>query len=171
VTERHLSASRDSRTGEYSAAFEPRSEPAPLRAPHGGPRGLLLRVVHLYEIVEIQPIRDRRAWDVVTTMYQYSLFDRNERELLVYHWQPGPAFAGPEHPHVHVSAALNAAVDAMATEVIDLDNRHVATGIVSLPAIVRMLIEEFDVAPRRGDWREVLERSDASSRGEASHRP
>ncbi|HKG25955.1 MAG TPA: hypothetical protein VKB09_09925, partial [Thermomicrobiales bacterium] len=73
--------------------------------------------------------------------------------------------------HVHISAALNAAIDAVTTESIDFDNRHVATGVVTLPAIVRMLIEEFDVAPRRGDWREVLERSDASRRGEASRQP
>jgi hypothetical protein len=130
-----------------------------------------LRVVHLYEFIETAQIRGRQSWDVVITMYQYSIFDRSERELLVYHWQPGPQFAGPDHPHVHVSAALNAAVDAVTTELIDLDNRHVATGLVTLPAIVRMLIEEFNVAPRRGDWREVIEERDASLRAEASRKP
>jgi hypothetical protein len=46
------------------------------------------------------------------------------------------------------------------TEEIDLDDRHIATGPVTLAAIVRMLIEEFGVAPRRGDWREVLDRNE-----------
>jgi hypothetical protein len=102
-------------------------------------------------------------------MYQYRLLDSEERELLVYHWQPGDAFAGPDHPHAHVSAALSARISAAETETIDLDGRHVATGRVSLEAFVRMLIEEFGVAPQRSDWRQSLERAKAVIREEATH--
>lgn len=96
-------------------------------------------------------------------MYRYRLLDRDQTELLVYHWQPGPDFAGPDHPHLHVSAAVRAKVDAMTTRTIDLDKLHIATGLVSLAAIVRMLIAEFDVAPQRADWRETLDRIEAAS--------
>jgi hypothetical protein len=164
VTDRHLSVPYEYRVGDlYAAYFEPQNEPAPLRAPHGGPRGLFLHVMHLYAIVEIEQVRNRRTWDVRTRMYEYALLDRDGKELLTHHWQPGPRFAGPDHPHLHVSAPLNARTDAVTTEEIDLGDRHIATGPVTLAAVVRMLIEEFGVAPRRGDWREVLDRIDVSN--------
>lgn len=87
-------------------------------------------------------------------MYQYSLLDQNLEELLVYHWHPGSA--GPDFPHLHVSASLNAQVDALTRREIDLDKRHLATGQVSLSAFIRMLIAELDVRPLRADWRERL---------------
>jgi len=103
-------------------------------------------------------------------MYQYRLLDQRERELLVYHWQPGDAFLGPDHPHVHVSAALSAQVTAIDTEIIDLTGLHLATGRVSLEAVIRMLIEEFGVAPQRPDWREILARTEAVFQDEATQR-
>ncbi len=103
-------------------------------------------------------------------MYQYRLLDREERELLVYHWQTGDIFPGPDHPHVHISAALSARINATNTETIDLDGRHLATGRVSLEAFVRMLIEEFAVAPQRPDWRQTLDRTEAVFREEVTQR-
>lgn len=101
-------------------------------------------------------------------MYQYRLLDHDHRELLVYHWQPGDTFLGPDHPHVHVSATLSAHVTAVQTETIELDRRHLATARVSLEAVVRMLIEEFGVAPQRSDWRDTLARTEAVFRDEAT---
>lgn len=97
--------------------------------------------------------------------YSYHLEDVRERELLAYHWQPGPLFLGPDHPHVHVSAALTAQVDAQSRRQIGLDKLHLATGVVPLAAFVRMLITEFGAAPLRHDWRETLDRVE----GEAAH--
>jgi hypothetical protein len=93
-------------------------------------------------------------------MYAYRVLDHQERELLVYHWQPGPGFLGPDHPHVHVSAALHARINAVTTRAYDLDKRHLATGHVSLAMVVRMLIEEFGIAPLRPDWPQILERAE-----------
>ena len=42
----------------------------------------------------------------------------------------------------------------------DLDRRHLATGHVLLAMVVRMLIEEFGVAPLRPDWQQVLDQAD-----------
>lgn len=93
-------------------------------------------------------------------MYEYRVLDQQERELLVYHLQPGPESRGPDHPHLHISAALQAQVNAVTTRAYDLDKRHLATGQVSLAMMVRMVIEEFGIAPLRPDWRQVLDQAD-----------
>lgn len=91
---------------------------------------------------------------IVIQAYQYSLLDRNDTELLVYHWHPQAT--GPNVPHLHVSAALDAQVDARSRQTIDLDKRHLATGLVTLRSVVRMLITEFQIRPLHADWAERL---------------
>ncbi len=93
-------------------------------------------------------------------MYEYRLLDRDERELLVYHWQPGEAYLGLDHPHLHVSAALSAQINAVDRRSMDLDKLHLATGRVSLAAVIRMLIVEFRIAPQRPDWSAILQRTE-----------
>jgi hypothetical protein len=148
------------RDGSFAARF---LDPGSLRSPDGGPSGLLLDASILFTVAQPDLPAVRRLWEPRMDMYRYRLLDRDQTELLVYHWQPGPDFAGPDHPHLHVSAAVRAKVDAMTTRTIDLDKLHIATGLVSLAAIVRMLIAEFDVAPQRADWRETLDRIEAAS--------
>jgi len=94
-------------------------------------------------------------------MYSMALLDVQERELLVYHWHPVSRFEGLDHPHLHVSAALTAQVDATTRREIGLDKLHLPTGQVSLAAVIRMLITEFGIAPLRHDWRDVLDRAAA----------
>jgi hypothetical protein len=96
---------------------------------------------------------------VEVTMYEFRLLDHVERELLVYHWQPGAA--GPDYSHLHVSAFLDVQVNAIAHQHVDLDKRHLITGRVEFADFVRMLITEFDVQPLRLDWEQ---RFAASSR-------
>ena len=92
-------------------------------------------------------------------MYEFRLLDHQERELLVYHWQPTSEFRGQDHPHLHVSVALHAQLNAVTSRAYDLDKRHLATGDVSLAMVERMLIEEFGIAPLRPDWQQVLDRA------------
>jgi hypothetical protein len=122
----------------------------------GGPSGLLLDIRQQFAIATT----DLRTWRVETRTYEFRLLDQSERELLVYHWQPGPGSRGPDHPHVHVSAALHARINAVTTRAYDLDKRHLVTGPVSLAIIVRMLIEEFGIAPLRPDWQHLLNRAE-----------
>lgn len=112
----------------------------------------------VFVIVPVELVSRSRRWDVRTEMYEYRLLDHDHTELLVYHWQPGAAYAGPDEPHLHVSASLNARTDAVSRRTIGLDKLHVATGLVSLAAVVRMLITEFGIAVQRADWHEILER-------------
>lgn len=169
MTRQRLEVSRYAHSPYESntAAFP---EPVSLRSPAGGPSGLFLDVVHMFAIIEADRSRFQRQWRATTRRYEYRLLDHDHTELLVYHWEPGDEFGGPNHPHVHVSATLNAQIDAVNERSIDLHGLHVATGRVSLETIVRMLIEEFAIAPRRHDWRETLDRTEAVFRQEATQR-
>jgi hypothetical protein len=156
VTTRRLVIFAPPRAGDepVTASF---LDPASLRSPGGGPSGLFLDVSTNFAIVPVELGSRPRRWDVRTAMYEYRLLDHVQTELLVYHWQP--QYAGPDEPHLHVSAALQAQVDAVTSRAIDLNKLHVATGLVPLAAVVRMLIAEFGAAPQRADWRETLERA------------
>jgi hypothetical protein len=90
------------------------------------------------------------------TGYLIGFHDRAGVELLAWHWQPGPAASGPDHPHLHVSAALRPALSSGDRAVVPLDKMHLPTGVVSLAGVVRMLIEEFGVQPAAADWRQRL---------------
>ena len=129
---------------------------------HGeaGPSGLQFDFRLQFRLVDDSPDIRRPAWHAHTVAYEYRLLDHHERELLVYHWQPGPAFPGPDHPHLHISAGVDARVSATASRTIPLDKLHLVTERVSLAAVVRMLIEEFRIRPIRSDWRVRLTRAD-----------
>jgi hypothetical protein len=102
----------------------------------------------------------RQSGAVFVVAYEYRLLDHDHRELLVYHWQPGPRFAGPDHPHLHVSASLAAQVTAATRRPIRLDKLHLVTERVMLASVIRMVIEEFGVSPIHRDWRRRLARAD-----------
>lgn len=106
--------------------------------------------------------RELTDWRVETTFYEYRILGRMETELLVFHHHPGPTHLGPDYPHIHISAEMiDRAPNGDAIRY-DLDKRHVATGTVTLTAVVRMLIEEFG-AEGRGDWQRTLDAADARS--------
>jgi hypothetical protein len=163
VTRQRLAVSSHAYTPNEpnTAAFV---DPVSLRSQAGGPSGLFLEVSHVFMIIEDRP----GQWRVTTLMYAYSLLDSDQTDLLVYHWQPGADFGGPDYPHVHVSATLDAQTDAVTKTPIDLHSVHIATGRVSLEAVVRMLIDEFHIEPQRDGWRELLGRTEAVFREEAT---
>ena len=77
----------------------------------------------------------------------YSVDHADARELFAYHWHP----TGHSHvtrPHLHISGR---------TEPAELGNAHFPTGPVTLADVVRLLIQDFDVRPRRADWSRVLD--------------
>lgn len=118
----------------------------------------MFRLNHIFTIVEAEPLGRRRRWVTSIDGYEHYLLDHYHTELPTYRWHPGPDFLGPDHPHLHVSATLNARTSATSEGQIDLDRLHVATGHVSFAAIVRMLIQEFGIAPLRHDWQQILDR-------------
>ena len=78
--------------------------------------------------------------------YHYELRDQNDEEVFAYHLHT----VGLSHittPHLHVPGG---------TQRVSLEKRHLVTGLISFPEIIRCLITEFDVTPLRPDWRDIL---------------
>lgn len=142
----------------HSVTFAPRGDAVPLRS-RSGFRGVDLFVSHRYRIVEAAGA-DRGAWKAATAAYTYDILDRSGRELLTYHWHPDDA--GPDFPHLHVSGRIGALPIGENQPPIALGTMHLPTGLVSFAAVVRLLIDEFAVAPRRDDWRNLIAASEAA---------
>ncbi|MGI8477716.1 MAG: hypothetical protein ACR2OO_15295 [Thermomicrobiales bacterium] len=136
----------------YSVTFAPRGFPVPLGAKDGR-RGVGLLINHYYRVVHSGE-ESRRGWEVQPTGYFYEILDPDGREILSYHWHPEAS--GPDHPHLHLSGRLPPFDLGPRFAPVALGAVHVATGQVAFGAVVRMLIEEFGVAPRRADWRGVV---------------
>ena len=89
---------------------------------------------------------DRSAVVLERIAYMYRVFS-GDRELLAYHWDA--AREGRPFPHLHLSVAAEVGNRL-------LTRAHIPTGELSLADVVRLLIEELGVRPRRADWRAVL---------------
>jgi hypothetical protein len=93
---------------------------------------------------------------VIPTAYSYQVFDRAMHEILAYHWHPN-SLSSVRHPHIHLSNRLgNIAIEPFGTT-IGLSEMHIPTGFVTLADVVRLLIAEFGVEPRRADWESIVE--------------
>jgi len=93
---------------------------------------------------------ERGSWKVTITAYQYGLLDESTRELLAYHWHPGAGEEGRAvaFPHLHVRVLAPAAGR--------LRRAHLPTGQVALEDVLRLLVRDLGVTPRRRDWAAVL---------------
>ncbi len=112
-----------------------------------GPSRFSFRLHQLYRIVE--PDRPGTPWRVDTVEYYYSIHDSEEREVLLYHWHPyGRSAVRTPHLHLEQGAQIGR------REILEA---HLPTGDVSLNAVLRVLIEEMGVNPRRSDWESILD--------------
>ena len=127
---------------------------------HGGSGELILRVVQRYSVVFQPDVVQRSPFDLWTSYYQYRILDREEREIVVYHWEPAgrsPVIT----PHLHVSAAApvtlpqpdNSSVTGRTTH---LNKLHLPTGRIGLEEIVELLVYDFAVDPLIPNWTETL---------------
>jgi hypothetical protein len=92
---------------------------------------------------------------VTVVGYAYRILDGPLNELLAYHLHAhGPSTV--VHPHLHVSGTWRAGL-ATRFRTPELDDLHLPTGTTSLTDVVRLLIVEFGVEPRRPDWEAVLQ--------------
>jgi hypothetical protein len=94
----------------------------------------------------------RGLWDAATAAYEDRLSDRDDREIVAYHWHP----AGRSHvraPHLHLGPG--AEVDR-----VDLLTAHLPTGAVPIQDALRLAIETFEAEPARRDWDRVLHRAE-----------
>ena len=81
------------------------------------------------------------------TGWVYDVLDDEGKPILAFHWHP---YAGRvTWPHLHAHGVH---------ESVELHKLHPPTGTITAGSIVRFLIEDLDVLPRRPDWQPVLER-------------
>jgi hypothetical protein len=80
----------------------------------------------------------------------YKIADVNAIDILEFHWHPKNS-GRATWPHIHAYGTHESE---------ELHKLHPPTGRVSIEAVVRFLIEDLDVVPRRADWRAVLERNE-----------
>ncbi len=114
----------------------------------------MLAVMHDYVVVPSPA--PALAYRVQTTRYRYEIQDSLERELLAFHWHPSGR-SNVVHPHLHLSGRLPPLDIGPRDAPIALGEMHLPTGgLVTLTDVVRLLITEFGVAPRRADWAAVL---------------
>ncbi len=88
-------------------------------------------------------------WSARIAGYEYRLEDAGTREILAFHWHT----EGVSHvtePHLHLSAAVAPAA------LPELVRAHLPTGAVELRAVIRSLLRDFGIEPKRGDWQRIL---------------
>ncbi len=115
----------------------------------GGQSRLRFRLRQYYRITESDS--PGTSWMVMETGYRYAVTDADGRDVFEYHWHPvgqSPIVA----PHLHIGYG------AMATRP-EFSGAHLPTGQVSISEILRTLIRDFSVTPRRSDWESVLDES------------
>ena len=106
----------------------------------------MLRLEQYYRITE--PPSSRTPWQVEIVGYDYAVYDSDEREVLLYHWHPrgGSPVVSP-HLHLGNGAQVGRRV---------VRDAHLPTGHVLLSSLLRLLIVEMGVQPRRQDWDTIL---------------
>jgi hypothetical protein len=85
-------------------------------------------------------------WSVRTSGYVHAVLNESGRIIVAYHFHPDER-SPVSWPHVHVYGSA---------EDTDLRRVHLPTGMVTLAAVVRLLIEELGVQPVRSDWRSIV---------------
>jgi hypothetical protein len=109
-----------------------------------------LYVEQQYDLVKAPG--ERGPWKVSTLAYRYRIDSAAGNELVLWHWHPKDREGRPNRypdPHLHAQVG-------------ELTGLHLPTDRVSLEAIVRLLLDGFEVQPRRDDWVDVLAASEAA---------
>ena len=137
--------------------YDPSPDPHPLALGDGGPVRVstnphfFLTVLQNYRVVEFEG--PRGPWKVSIVSYYYSLKDTEDREVL-YHWHPhGESDVTFPHLHLRTGSQLGST---------DLSQVHFPTGRVSLEDVLRLAIQELGVTPKRTDWMEALDNTQAA---------
>jgi len=102
-----------------------------------------------------QPSDPRHNYGVRIVSYEQRILDRDDREILAFHWHP-TGRSNVIDPHLHLSGRLNPIDIGRNQELLPLADMHIPTGFVTLEDVVRLLITEFGITPRLADWDALL---------------
>jgi hypothetical protein len=144
------------RTGDpgqpYEARFAPRGGPARLRTDSGR---RIIFFEFTFSLNVVQPVDPRTNQAVNLVSYEQRILDRDDREILAFHWHPS-GLSDITDPHMHLSSRLNPIEMGRNQEPLPLADMHIPTGFVTLEDVVRLLISEFGIRPRHTGWDAIL---------------
>lgn len=144
VTADVVRASGIPRPGASAAIFLARGEQVRL---DGGRIPLALRVLQQFTVEEDTLRLRRERWRITIRQYMYSIEEPDsEREIVAFHWHP--QIEGKPFPHLHLHAASGIRPELAAL--------HIPTERVALEDVLRLLLEDLEVQPRRQNWHQVL---------------
>jgi hypothetical protein len=124
--------------------------PAPLRLAQGA--RLLFFFVLTFDALRAE--NETVRFQLRPAGYRYQILEADGREILAFHWHPrGPSSAVT--PHLHLSSRIPP-IPVGSHTAVRLAQMHIPTGFVSLPEIIRLLVIEFGVEPRRQDWQALV---------------
>jgi hypothetical protein len=135
-----------------NSGYHQRAEPHVLTFAQGDPvhlrcdRGLLFSATIHYRLVPTGGYDG--PWKVSTQGYAYTLFDRDEREILAFHWHPF-GHSAVAYTHLHLEAGAGVSFEPLA-------KTHIPTGRVALEDVIQMAITQLEVRPLRQDWEAML---------------
>jgi hypothetical protein len=120
-------------------------------------QALKLELHHRFDVVRDRT--ERGPWVGRTAEYIYELTDERDDLIAAWHWHPESVRRGDEMvwPHLHAYGDR---------DTLTLHKLHLPTGRVSLESVVRFLIHDLEVIPRRPDWERVLEQHEQAFRQE-----
>lgn len=151
MTDHPVALDRRFSASPSSFGFLPRGTSAPIRRAGGTAH---LRFEHRFQVNE--PRASRSTGELQTVGYRYEVLDADEREIVAFHWHP-VGVSPITYPHLHLSGRLAPIDLGPREEPVRLGEMHLPTGgMVTLADVVRLLISEFGVVPRRGDWERIL---------------
>jgi hypothetical protein len=131
-----------------------RFQPVPLRSRPS----LWLTAAQQIDWRERQSDTDRPGFHIAGYTYRIGQGEEGRDELLAYHWDPYSSASGSSEPHVHIGASAFRPVQAGRLR--HFHKRHIPTGHVTFPTVVRFLIEELGVEPVNPNWERILTEAD-----------
>jgi hypothetical protein len=152
VTDRPLAARRVRGTDRtFALGFDPAHVPVVLRSESRR------RTIHLFAIIEVQVSAATASADLYLEerTYIYSLHDTSQHELVSWHLHQLSS-SDVTYLHSHVSSRIGPLELGRGLDPLPLADLHIPTGFVDLADIVRFLIAEAGIRPRKSDWQTVL---------------
>lgn len=128
-----------------------------------------MRAALRYTIGFVPDVDQGESYRLEPLAYSYGILDAKDREILLFHWHPS-GMSDVFTPHLHMPCVGKVALGTLSGKEnrgrsVDLGRMHVPTGYISIEDVVELLVDEFDVAPRRPDWLDILTANRAASEG------
>jgi hypothetical protein len=116
--------------------------------------GLSFRASMQFETLDQGKSQMRNRFRVTTREYIYAV-SLNGKEVIAAHWHP--ASSSPyTFPHWHIGST------ALAADGVYLERAHIPSPRVSFEYMIRFMIEQMGVTPRREDWSQRLKRTESA---------